>query len=77
MGLITNLSFPPGGSVNDGIDPNLCSLQYTCLEKVATAAQSMGKGALVAKLDLQAAYRLILVYPDDCPLLGTRWSYSY
>ncbi len=27
--LIVDLSFPAGGSVNDGIDPGLCSLQYT------------------------------------------------
>ena len=75
--LITDLSFPAGRSVNDGIDPNLCSLQYTCVEKVARAAQSMGRGALLAKLDVQAAYRLIPVHPDDCPLLGIRWGDSY
>ena len=27
--LITDLSFPPGKSVNDGVDPDLCSLTYT------------------------------------------------
>eukprot|EP00731_Ephydatia_muelleri_P000792 Em0001g792a len=26
--LITDLSYPPGSSVNDGIDPSLCSLRY-------------------------------------------------
>ncbi|KAL5515663.1 hypothetical protein EMCRGX_G000863 [Ephydatia muelleri] len=30
--LITDLSYPPGSSVNDGIDPSLCSLRYTSVE---------------------------------------------
>lgn len=32
--MITNLSFPPGGSVNDAIDPALCSLSYVSLESL-------------------------------------------
>ena len=27
--------FPPGRSVNDGIDPNLCSLSYVTVDAVA------------------------------------------
>ena len=27
--MVTDLSFPEGASVNDGIDPHFCSLQYT------------------------------------------------
>ena len=70
--LITDLSFPPGASVNDGIDPELCSLQYTSVEKVAMVAQSLGRGTLLAKLDVQAAYRLVPIFPDDCPLLRVK-----
>ena len=33
--LITDLSFPPDACINDGIDPELCSLHYTSVEKVA------------------------------------------
>jgi len=33
--LITDLSFPEGCSVNDGIDPILCSLHYTSVDQVA------------------------------------------
>ena len=71
--LITDLSFPPGSSVNDGIDSELCSLQYTSVEKVARVAQRLGRGKLLAKLDVQAAYRLVPIHPDDRPLLGVRW----
>ena len=75
--MITDLSFPEGASVNDGIDPQLCSLQYTSVEREAHAAQSLGKGALLAKLDVKAAYRLIPVHPDDCWLLGFEWQGSH
>ena len=33
--LIVDLSYPPVHSVNDGIDPELCSLKYTRVEEVA------------------------------------------
>ncbi len=71
--LITDLSFPRDASVNDGINPRLCSLQYTSVERVARAAQSMGTGALLAKIDVQSAYRLVPVHPVDRLLLGIRW----
>ena len=63
--LITDLSFPPAGSVNDGIESDLCSLTYTTVEEVAARAATIGKGALLAKTDIEAAYRLVLVHPQD------------
>ena len=71
--LITDLSFPKGGSVNDGIDSQLCSIHYTSVDRVAASAQRLGKGALLAKLDIMAAYRLVPVHPKDRPLLGVVW----
>ena len=71
--LITDLSFPDGASVNDGIASDICSLQYTSVDRVARAAQSLGRGALLAKLDVKAAYRLVPVHPDDRLLLGFEW----
>ncbi|KAL5509536.1 hypothetical protein EMCRGX_G004926 [Ephydatia muelleri] len=47
--LITDLSYPPRHSVNDGIDPELCSLHYTSVDDVATVAAELGQGALMAK----------------------------
>ena len=71
--LITDLSFPSERSVNDGIDPDLCSLQYTSVDRIAAIARSFGVGALLAKVDIKAAYRLIPVHPEDRRLLGMRW----
>eukprot|EP00731_Ephydatia_muelleri_P036129 Em0203g4a len=47
--LITDLSYPTGHSVNDGINPALCSLRYTTVEIVASEAAALGPGALIAK----------------------------
>ena len=59
--LITDLSFPPDRSVNDGIDPSLCSLSYVSIDTVAAIVASLGAGSLIAKIDVESAYRLVPV----------------
>ena len=71
--LIVDLSSPAGASVNDAIDSGLCSLQYASVESAARMAQQLGRGALLAKLDLRKAYRVVPVRPDDHALLGIKW----
>ena len=74
--LITDLSYPPDASVNDGVDPSLCLLLYVTVERVAEVATVMGRGALMAKIDIEAAYRLVPVHPEDCPLQAVQWDDS-
>lgn len=71
--LIVDLSYPTSMSVNDGINPAYCSLQYTSVERVAKAVFECGVGALMAKVDVKSAYRLIPVHPEDRHLLGMVW----
>ena len=71
--LITDLSFPEGASVNDGIDPSLCSLTYSSVEEVADEVARLGAGALLAKIDIESAYRIIPVHPEDRHLQAVRW----
>ena len=71
--LITDLSFPPNRSVNDGIEPSLCSLSYISVDQVADIATQYGRGALLAKVDIESAYRLIPVHPQDRPLQAVVW----
>ena len=71
--LILDLSSPQGNSVNDGINRELCSLSYITVDDIATKVGEMGRGALMAKFDLKAAYRQIPVHPDDRCLLGMSW----
>ena len=71
--LITDLSFPREHNVNDGIDPALCSLSYSTVDEVASLVARLGPGALLAKIDIESAYRLIPVHPHDRPLLAMQW----
>ena len=71
--LITDLSFPPGRSVNDGVAAELCSLTYTTVDQVAEVVVSLGKAAMMAKIDIESAYRLIPVHPHDRPLQAVQW----
>ena len=75
--LITDLSHPSGCSVNDGIDPALCSLTYSSVEQVAEVAASYPPGAMLAKIDVESAYRLIPVHPEDRWLQAVEWQGSY
>ena len=74
--LILDLSSPHGHSVNDGIDPHLCSLSYSRVDDATTRILALGRGTLLAKMEIQSAYQLISVHLDDRHLLGMRWRRS-
>ena len=57
--LIVDLSAPSDFSVNDGIDPTLCSLQYAMVDEAARLTRQVGPGALLSKLDLSSIYRRV------------------
>ena len=71
--LIVDLSSPHGSSVNDGIDPDEFSMHYIHLDQIINMIAKHGLGALMAKFDVEAAYRNIAVHPDDRYLLGMKW----
>ena len=71
--LIVDLSSPEGGSVNDGVDANLCSISYVGVEEAAREVATVGRGALLAKVDVKSAYRNIPIHPHDRWLLGMQW----
>ena len=74
--LIVDLSSPGGRSVNGGIEPELCSLHYLRLDEVVQQISKAGQGALLAKMDIDSAYRNVPVHPADRPLLGMQWKGS-
>ena len=71
--LIVDLSSPHSLSVNDGVDKDICSLSYVSIDHIADSILSLGRGSLMAKVDIRQAYRNIPVHPDDRTLLGVRW----
>lgn len=71
--LITDLSFPPGRSVNDGINMDYTSLSYIKVDHIAKKVVQLGKGTQLSKMDIEEAYRLVPIHPDDKHLLGIKW----
>ena len=70
--LIVDLSSPENTSVNDGIDARLCSLDYPIVHDAAKTIRALGKGDLLAKLDLKNAYRVVPVNPQDRHFLAVK-----
>ena len=56
--------------MNDGIKPELCLLSYVSVDNTVCMTMELGPGALMAKLDIQSAYRIIPVRPGDRKLLS-------
>ena len=71
--LIQHLSFPDGSSVNDGIDLEVCKVKYATFFYDAQMVVRVGKlSALMAKVDIESAFRLLPVHPEDFQLLGIK-----
>lgn len=64
------LGLPIGNSVNDFIDPALCSVSYASFDDAITMISSLGKATLLCKIDLSSAFRLLPIHPSDFCLLG-------
>ena len=58
---------------NDGIEAELCSLRYTSVDEAVRRSMNMGRGTWLTKLDIEAAYRIVPVHPEDRLLLGVVW----
>ena len=68
-----HLSFPPGASVNDGININQFPLRYSTVAEAMQSCMLLGQGALMAKLDVKSAFRLCPVRSEEHHLLGIHW----
>ena len=73
--LIVDLPFPDSHSVNDGKSSDMCSIRYTGINNAVKLihVRHLGQGALLAKLDLKSAYRMVPVHAEDQWLLGMSW----
>ena len=60
----------------DGIPKPLCSLHYVTADDVIYQVIKLGKGALLAKIDIKSAFRLLPVHPEDKHLLQMVWDDS-
>jgi hypothetical protein len=70
------LSYPLDKNVNSGIDSELSTVQYTSFDRVLDMVASLGKNALLAKIDVLSAFRLLIIHPDDFELFGFKLAYG-
>ncbi|OWA55484.1 hypothetical protein BV898_19870 [Hypsibius exemplaris] len=68
--IIMDLSQPFGNSVNDYISKVDYTLHYCSIDDAVRTVNKLGTGALMAKLDVKYAFRLIPVQRKDWNLLG-------
>lgn len=59
------MSHPTGRSVNDFIDSEFTSVQYTSFDKALQISSKLGQNALLAKIDILLAFRFVILHPDD------------
>ena len=71
--VIMHLSAPPGNSINDFIDPQQFPMHYSSVDDAVRLILRTGQGALMAKVDLKAAFRMVPVQRTDWNLLGIHW----
>ena len=70
-----DLSFPPGSSVNAGVDPDTYLgseflLTLPSIDYITSQVLKLGKGSLIYKIDISRAFRHIKIDPSDYNLLG-------
>ena len=75
--MILHLSAPPGRSINDRISKEDFSLHYASMDDATNMLSALGKGALMAKVDLKSAFRMVPVRRQDWELLGMKWKEAY
>lgn len=71
--LIQHLSYPKGTSINDSICEELSTVKYSTFDDAVTLVKLLGPNSLMAKTDIDSAFRIIPVHPDDHELLGFKW----
>lgn len=68
--VILHLSAPAGVSINDSISKEEYTLHYISMDDAVKMVHGHGPAALMAKIDLKSAFRMVPVRPNDWNLLG-------
>ena len=74
---IYHLSAPHGNSINDYINPDDYTLSYCSVDDAYAILNLLGTGALMSKIDMKNAFRLIPVCPNHWNLLGICWRIKF
>ena len=72
--VIVDLSSPHNGhSVNDNLRHHLSHVSHTSTDDAAMLMHFLGLSALIARVDIQDAYRLMPIHPANHRFLGVSW----
>lgn len=71
--LIQDLSYPKHSSVNTAIDKEHTQVVYDSIDTIVEKVKHMGRHCLLAKTDIENAFRIIPIRPADRHLLGFSW----
>lgn len=68
--VIHDLSWPPERSVNDYISRDQFTLQYIKFDDIVSVVKNQGRNSFMAKLDLESAFKHVLVKKEQWEVLG-------
>jgi len=74
---IHHLSHPKQHSVNNHIPHNYASIQYIRVDKVFDLVIQAGRDSLIVKKDIQDAFRIVPIAPQQRWLFGFEWEGKY
>ena len=75
--MIIDLSFPSGFSVSDGIRDSEAHVKFSSVDDAIDMIIRCGRGCLMAKFDIKAAYRILPIRPEDRFLFGMKWGEKF
>ncbi|VDI16884.1 Hypothetical predicted protein [Mytilus galloprovincialis] len=64
-------------SINDLIDKDLCSMTYVKIDDAIRLITNYGKGTKLCKFDIQNAFKICPVLPNQWPLFCFKWESLY
>ena len=75
---VLNMSSPKGRSFNDNINKDRVGRStMSSAKQFGQALRKAGRGALISKMDMKDAYKLIPARPEDFRLQGFQWHGAY
>jgi hypothetical protein len=75
--LIHHLSSPAGQSVNEQIEPEWATVSYAGVQDAISLVQSFPGNAVMAKTDVEKAFRLLPLHPEVQHLFVFHWKGSF
>lgn len=75
--VIHDLSYPQSRSVNSLIPPDITVVSYEDFDHVSNLIVQAEPSAFTAKVDVQSAFRILMIHPSDRHILGFSWRGHY